>query len=164
MTNVEKERHASWLELFYDLVFAAAVSQIGLTLHDNTNSITAFLGHIALFVPVMWAWVGLTFYSARFETDDLFHRLLVFLQMMGAAALTINIHGALAETSDKFAISYAAIRILLVFEYIRAGRKIPAASKFARESLLTSSQLGSMTSLFTNTMWNSGVNSSYYFC
>ena len=132
MTNVEKERHASWLELFYDLVFAAAVSQIGLTLHDNTNSITAFLGHIALFVPVMWAWVGLTFYSARFETDDLFHRLLVFLQMMGAAALTINIHGALAETSDKFAISYAAIRILLVIEYIRAGRKIPAASKFAR--------------------------------
>jgi len=118
LTNVEKERHASWLELFYDLVFAAAVSQIGLTLHDNTNSITAFLGHMALFVPVMWAWVGLTFYSARFETDDLFHRLLVFLQMMGAAALTINIHGALAETSDKFAISYAAIRILLVIEYI----------------------------------------------
>ena len=71
----------------------SAVSQIGLTLHDNTNSVTAFLGNVALFVPVMWAWVGLTFYSARFETDDLFHRLLVFLQMMGAAALTINIHG-----------------------------------------------------------------------
>jgi low temperature requirement protein LtrA len=132
LTNVEKERHASWLELFYDLVYASAVSQIGLTLHDHTTSITAFLGNVALFVPVMWAWVGLTFYSARFETDDLFHRLLVFLQMMGAAALTINIHGALAETSDKFAISYAAIRILLVIEYIRAGRKIPAASKFAR--------------------------------
>jgi low temperature requirement protein LtrA len=132
LTSVEKERHASWLELFYDLVFATAVSQIGLTLHDNTTSVTAFLGNVALFVPVMWAWVGLTFYSARFETDDLFHRLLVFLQMMGAAALTINIHGALAETSDKFAISYAVIRILLVVEYIRAGRKIPAASKFAR--------------------------------
>ncbi len=42
--------------------------------------------------------------------------------MMGAPALTINIHGALAETSDKFAISYAAIRILLVIEYIRAAK------------------------------------------
>jgi low temperature requirement protein LtrA len=132
LTNVEKERHASWLELFYDLVFAAAVSQIGLTLHDNTNSITAFLGNAALFAPVWWAWLGLTFYSARFETDDLIHRLLVFLQMMGAAALTINIHGAWAETSGNFAISYAAIRVLLVIEYIRAGRKIPAATKFAK--------------------------------
>ena len=132
MANVEKERHSSWLELFYDLVFAAAVSQIGLTLHDNTTSITAFLGNVALFALVWWAWLGLTFYSARFETDDLVHRLLVFLQMMGAAALTINIHGALAETSGNFAISYAAIRFLLVIEYIRTGGKIPAASKFAK--------------------------------
>ena len=71
---------------FLRLSLCCAVSQIGLTLHDNTNSVTAFLGNVALFVPVMWAWVGLTFYSARFETDDLFHRLLVFLQMMGAGS------------------------------------------------------------------------------
>jgi low temperature requirement protein LtrA len=51
--------------------------------------------------------------------------------MMGAAALTINIHGALAETSGNFAISYGAIRAFLVFEYLRAGRKIPAASTLA---------------------------------
>ena len=31
----EKERHASWLELFYDLVFAVAIAQLGQILsHD----------------------------------------------------------------------------------------------------------------------------------
>ena len=89
MSNVEKERRATWLELFYDLVFAAAVSQIGINLHTSNTSITAFLGTLSLFIPVVWAWIGGTFYTTRFETDDLVHRLLVLLQMVGAAALTI---------------------------------------------------------------------------
>lgn len=131
MSTLERERHASWLELFYDLVFASAVSEIGHSLYVNNNSIVEFLGTISLFVPVWWAWMGVTFYAARFETDDVIHRIFVLLQMMGAAALTINIHGALAETSSNFAISYGAIRGFLVIEYLRTGRRIPAASKFA---------------------------------
>jgi low temperature requirement protein LtrA len=131
LNSLERERHASWLELFYDLVFASAVSQIGHSLYVNNNSIMSFLGTISLFVPVWWAWIGVTFYAARFETDDLVHRVFVLLQMMGAAALTINIHGALAETSGNFAISYGAIRGFLVIEYLRTGRRIPAASRLA---------------------------------
>jgi low temperature requirement protein LtrA len=131
LSTLERERHASWLELFYDLVFASAVSEIGHSLYVNNNSIIEFLGTISLFVPVWWAWTGVTFYAARFETDDVIHRIFVLLQMMGAAALTINIHGALAETSSNFAISYGAIRGLLVIEYLRTGRRIPAASRFA---------------------------------
>jgi low temperature requirement protein LtrA len=45
LNNVEKERHATWLELFYDLIFAAAVSQIGLSLDTiltNKSSFTDF--------------------------------------------------------------------------------------------------------------------------
>ena len=133
MSGLERERHASWLELFYDLVFASAISQMGHSLYINNGSFIGFLGTISLFVPVWWAWIGVTFYSARFETDDLVHRLLVLLQMMGAAALTINIHGALAETSGNFAIAYGAIRGFLVIEYIRAGRKVPAARTFANK-------------------------------
>ncbi|MFL6339472.1 MAG: low temperature requirement protein A, partial [Nitrososphaeraceae archaeon] len=38
LNSLERERHASWLELFYDLVFASAVSQIGHSLYVNNNS------------------------------------------------------------------------------------------------------------------------------
>ena len=86
MSNIEKERHASWLELFYDLVFARPVSQIGLVLYVNYTSITSFLGTVSLFAPVWWAWMGVTFYATRFETDDLVHRILVLLQMIGTSS------------------------------------------------------------------------------
>jgi len=33
-----------------------------------------------------------TFYAAWFETDDVIYRVFVLLKMMGAAALTVNIH------------------------------------------------------------------------
>ena len=48
---------------------------------------------------------GVILYATRFETDDLVHRLLVLLQVIGAVAFTINIHGALAETLGNFATS-----------------------------------------------------------
>lgn len=131
MRNAEKERRATWLELFYDLVFAAAVAELGVSLYANYTTLASFLGTVSLFFPVCWTWIGVTFYAARFETDDLVHRVLILLQMAGAAALALNIHGALGETSFNFAISYAAIRALLVIEYIRAGHKIPAARPFA---------------------------------
>jgi len=131
VAKAEKERRATWLELFYDLVFAAAVAEIGVSLYVNYTTLSSFLGTVALFFPVCWAWYGVTFYSARFETDDFVHRILILLQMAGAAALALNIHGALGETSSNFAISYAALRGLLVIEYLRAGSRIPAARPLA---------------------------------
>jgi low temperature requirement protein LtrA len=131
VANAEKERRTTWLELFYDLVFAAAVAEIGVSLYINYTSLSSFLGTVALFFPVCWAWYGVTFYSARFETDDFVHRILVLLQMAGAAALALNIHGALGDTSSNFAIAYAALRGLLVIEYLRAGSRNPAARPLA---------------------------------
>jgi len=133
VAKAEKERRATWLELFYDLVFAAAVAEIGVSLYSNYTTLSSFLGTVALFFPVCWTWLGVTFYSARFETDDYIHRILILLQMAAAAALALSIHGALGETSFNFAISYAAIRGLLVIEYLRAGNRVPAARQFAKK-------------------------------
>ena len=77
----EKERHASWLELFHDLVFVAVVSQLSENLSHDI-SWTGILSFIALFIPVWFAWIGATFFASRFGTDDLAHRILTLLQMM----------------------------------------------------------------------------------
>ena len=76
---------------------------------------------MALFVPVWWSWTGAVFYATRFDTDDLGHRILVLLQTIGAAALAVNVSDALGSGSVGFALSYAAIRIILVLEYVRTG-------------------------------------------
>ena len=89
----EKERRATWLELFYDLVFVAVVSQLAENL-DHNISLIGLLSFIALYVPVWFAWIGATFFATRFGTDDLAHRILTLLQMMAAAAMAVNVsHG-----------------------------------------------------------------------
>lgn len=51
------------------------------------------------------------------------------MQMGGAGALAVNIHGAFGETSAGFALSYAFMRYLLVIEYYRVFRKASKESK-----------------------------------
>ncbi|KYC36036.1 low temperature requirement protein A [Scytonema hofmannii PCC 7110] len=122
----EEERRATWLELFYDLVFVVAVSQLAHYLHEHI-SLSGLIGFVVLFIPVWWSWIGTTFYANRFDSDDIGRRLLVGLHMATAAAMAVNIHHGLDKTSAGFAIAYALGRIVLVIEYTRAGQHIPAA-------------------------------------
>jgi low temperature requirement protein LtrA len=119
-------RHATWLELFYDLVFVVAVSQLAHNLSKDV-SLTGFLSFAALFVPVWWAWIGTTFYANRFDSDDVLRRLLMGLQMLAIAALAVNVHHGLGSSSVGFALSYAAARVVLVLEYLWAGTHIREA-------------------------------------
>ncbi|HEU0264596.1 MAG TPA: low temperature requirement protein A [Geobacterales bacterium] len=122
--DADTERHATWLELFYDLVFVAAVAQLATVLGDDYSWRGAFR-FMALFVPVWWAWVGHTYYLTRFDTEDLGHRLLTMAQMAAAASLAVHLPGAFGSTATGFALSYALVRFILVAEYLRAGRYIP---------------------------------------
>jgi len=124
--NETQPRHATWLELFYDLVFVVAVSQLAHNLSDDT-SITGFLGFVALFLPVWWTWIGATFYANRFDSDDVIRRLLTGVQMLAIAALAVNVHHGLSDSSSGFALAYVVARVVLVLEYLRAGQHIPTA-------------------------------------
>jgi low temperature requirement protein LtrA len=122
--RVEVERHATWLELLYDLVFVAAIAQLATSLSSDYSP-AGFCRFGVIFIPVWWAWVGHTFYLSRFDTEDLLHRFLTMLQMTAVASLAVHVPAALESTSTGFALSYAAVRFILVAEYIRAGRHIP---------------------------------------
>lgn len=126
----EENGHATWLELFYDLVFVVAVSQVAHNLSENI-SLSGFFGFVFLFIPIWWAWIGTTFYSNRFDINDIGHRLLIGVQMIAIVALAVNIHHGLGESSDGFALSYAAGRVMLVIEYLRAAKHIPLARPLA---------------------------------
>ncbi len=125
-----EERHATWLELFFDLVFVVAVAELGQNLtHDPT--LHGFLLYVALFVPVIWAWEGFTFYANRFDTDDLTYRLLILLAMFAVAALATNTPNAIEEGGRAFAVSYVFVRLVLLVLYGRAIRYVPQARPLA---------------------------------
>jgi len=117
----ERERHATWLELLYDLVFVAAISQLASNLNKDF-SFLGFLNFSIVFVPVWWAWIGHTYYLTRFDSDDVVHRLFTMLQIVVVASIIVSLPNALGKSSNGFALSYAAVRFILVIEYWRAGR------------------------------------------
>lgn len=127
----EEERHATWMELFYDLLFAAVVAQLSLQLSHDLSPF-GILRFVLLFIPVWWAWIGQAFYATRFDTDDLGHRLFIIAQMFAVAAMAVTIHEGFSQGSAGFALSYAAVRFILVGEYIGADVFVPAAHKFIR--------------------------------
>jgi low temperature requirement protein LtrA len=122
----EEERRATSLELFFDLVFVAAVAQASYLLTDHLT-VSRLFGYLGVFVVIWWAWMGFTFYANRFDTDDLVYRMLVLIAMLAIAALAVNTRHALSGSSSGFAVSYVAVRLVLLTLYARARRHVERA-------------------------------------
>ena len=121
------ERHASWLELFFDLVFVVAVAELAQELVRD-HSLGGFAIFAGLFLPVFIAWQGFTFYADRFDSDDVLFRAVMLAAMLAIAALAVQIPDVAAGRHDAgFVVAYVTLRSLLVALYLRAWPHAPAA-------------------------------------
>lgn len=151
--EAEKTRHATWTELFYDLVFVIAIAELGHNLSKDL-SITGVLAYVVLFIPIWRVWVHHTYYADRFDPDDSLHRILTFAQMIAIAILAAGVHGALGDTSIQFALSLVAVRVILIIMYNRA-REIEEAKPLVHRLILTLSFGAAFwfISIFVPTPW-----------
>ncbi len=120
------ERHASWLELFFDVVFVVAIAQLAHELVVD-HSLRGFLVFGALFLPVFIAWQGFTIYADRFDTDDVVFRLAIFSAMLAIAALAVQVPDVAGGESTGFVIAYVVLRSLMVGLYLRSYRHVAQA-------------------------------------
>jgi low temperature requirement protein LtrA len=128
----EGERHASWLELFFDLVFVVAITELSQALVAD-HSAGGFLRFAALFVPVWVAWQGYMAYATRFDTDDLGFRVAYFGAMLAIAAMAVLVGDvSRGEHSAAFAVSYVVLRSIMLALYWRAWRAVPEARVLVR--------------------------------
>lgn len=116
----------SWLELFFDLIFVAAVAQVAEPLREHYTA-DGILRFALLFALIWWAWTGYTVFATRFDADDGVQALLTVIQIFVVAAMAANARDALdSRSSAGFAAAYAVLRFLLVAQYVRA-RHLPGA-------------------------------------
>ncbi len=121
-TGGEPGRKVTWLELFFDLAFVAAVAQVGTPLAAD-YSLDGLLRYGFLFLLIWWAWNGHSTFSTRFDTDDVVQRVLTLVQIFVVAVMAVNAKDALdSRSSAGFAAAYAVMRLLLVAQYVRARR------------------------------------------
>ena len=119
-------RHATWLELFYDLVFVFTVAELAHLLHGDP-SWTGIVSFVALFVPVWWLWIDFSYYADQFNVENGPYRLVMLGVMFGVVVLALTVHDALAGGSANFAAVYAALRLVIIFLYLQAWRQVPQA-------------------------------------
>ncbi|MEV6507744.1 low temperature requirement protein A [Streptomyces sp. NPDC051642] len=108
----EENRHASWLELFFDLVAVAGVAQIAHLLHGVPD--VSDLGLYALLFLAFWtAWICFTLYAnVAYENTHVRTVLAAMFGMAVMAAAVSGVHEGDDRHARVFALAYVLIRVL----------------------------------------------------
>src|SRR5215510_6944105 len=115
-------RRPSWTELFFDLVFAAAIAQLSVPLSGDYSlyGIARFAFLLAL---VFLAWFGYTAFSTQFAVDDVVERLLIVAQVFLVAVMAANATDMLgSRDASGFGAAYGGVRAILALQYARVVR------------------------------------------
>ena len=100
----------TYVELFFDLVFVFAVTQISHTLLAHFTLLGA-LQVTLLFLAVWWVWVYTSWITNWLNPEKTPVRLLLFAMMLGGLVLSTSIPAAFEARGLWFAIAYAAMQV-----------------------------------------------------
>src|SRR5437762_3311661 len=102
------EQRTTTVELFYDLVFVFAVTQVSHLLLDNLTWEGAGRAALVLLV-VWWSWNYTTWVTNELDPESTVVRLLLIALMLASLLMAIAIPDAFGERAALFAGSYVAI-------------------------------------------------------
>jgi low temperature requirement protein LtrA len=125
----KNERKISWLELFYDLVYVAAIGQLThqLASHPSWHTLSyAFL----LFALVFWSWVNGSQYYDLHGNDGIRTRFFTFFQMLAVAAVAISIPDAFNGGHQGFAVAFMVVQCIVTYLWWSVGLYDPGHKKF----------------------------------
>jgi len=100
----------TYAELFFDLVFVFAVTQISHTLLGRFTPLGAVQVTI-LFLAVWWVWVYTSWITNWLNPEMTPVRLLLFLLMLGGLVLSTSIPHAFESRGLWFAVAYAGMQV-----------------------------------------------------
>lgn len=100
----------TYIELFFDLVFVFAITQLSHRLLEHLSLIGA-LETLILFLAVWWAWVYTSWCTNWLDPDRGAVRLLLLAVMLAALALAVAIPDAFGANGWLFVTAYLAIQI-----------------------------------------------------
>jgi low temperature requirement protein LtrA len=108
----EPEKRVSWAELFFDLVFVFAVTEVSALLRAETS--WAGVGRsLVVFVPIFWSWVGTAVHANTHDIDNPLDRLGIFTIGLCGMFMALATPGAYTQRGVLFGAAYFATRIIL---------------------------------------------------
>src|SRR5918992_4876774 len=135
-TRDGEEQRVTPLELFFDLVYVFAITQLSHRLLDHLTIRGAL--EALLLLSVVWsAWIYTTWVTNWFDPDRLPVRLMLVAVMLASLLMSVAIPDAFGERGLMFALAYVAIQVgrtafVVIALNKSLGRSDPLSRNFQR--------------------------------
>ncbi len=107
----EEERKTGYLELFFDLVFVFAFTQVtSLILEDSSPA--GFARAALVLAMIWWAWSAYTWLTNAIDIENAATRLIVFAVMAAGFFMALSVPDAYQDKGAWFAVAYFIVRVL----------------------------------------------------
>jgi low temperature requirement protein LtrA len=113
---VEARRRVSPLELFFDLVFVFAITQVTALISADPTWQGLWRGMLAL-GAIWWAWGAYGWLTNTIDPDARLGRLVIFTAMGAMLIVALATPDAFGEASVAFAVAYLVVRALHILAY-----------------------------------------------
>ncbi len=114
------EERVKPLELFFDLVFVFALTQVTALISGEPTWQGLAQGVVILGV-VWWAWAAYAWLTNTIDPDEGFVRLAMFGAMGAMLVVSLAVPGSFADNAVMFATAYALVRVAHLVLYAMAG-------------------------------------------
>ncbi|MDH3682756.1 MAG: low temperature requirement protein A [Acidimicrobiia bacterium] len=123
-----KEKAAHPLELFFDLVFVFAITQVvSLVVHDLT--LAGILRGALLLALMWWAWTNWTWTTNVVDLEPRIIRVAVLTSMLGVFGMAFAVPTAFEGDGDWLAFGYVLVRIVAAAVFVLGTRDDPEELK-----------------------------------
>lgn len=130
------KRQATWLELFFDLIFVVSIGKIT---HFLSNTHHHHLEHgawwmfVLTFIPLWWIWVGHTVYANRFDEDSRKYRVVTLVLMFLLIIMSVVIGHDIVHKYKVFIAIYGISRLSLASMHYYIGQKYSDQAKCSKK-------------------------------
>jgi low temperature requirement protein LtrA len=104
------EERVGFIELFFDLVFVFAVTQVSHAIIVHPD-LTGFVQAGLLFLAIWWVWVDTAWVTNWLDVRHMPVRFLLFALMGAAMVMTISLPQAFGDRALAFALAYVGIQL-----------------------------------------------------
>jgi low temperature requirement protein LtrA len=124
VAHVEREQRVTPLELFFDLVFVFAITQVTGFLAEDTTWGGLLRGMLVL-AALWWAWTAYAWLTNTVNPDEGAVRLAMLGAMAAMLVVALAVPTAFGDDGVLFAGAYLAVRVLHLVLYALAARDDP---------------------------------------
>jgi low temperature requirement protein LtrA len=127
----DTEKRVAPLELFFDLVFVFALTQVTLLMSNDPTWEGLGQGMLVLAL-LWWAWAAYAWLTNYIAADEGLERLLMFAVMCAFLIAALAVPEAFGDDALLFAIAYAAARWLHIFIFAEANDDVDTGQAIVR--------------------------------